>query len=122
MSAPLFTLPYQAKRECMAALEWSEKHFGEEAALRYHQLLRTAFIEIGNDLEAPGSKFVDDFRLLHLQNSRKKTPVRGLILKLPRHFCLIVKGKGEWRSCANRLVSEFWFTTHFYMDFRYEFF
>lgn len=70
----------------MAALEWSEKHFGEEAALRYHQLLRTAFIEIGNDLEAPGSKFVDDFRLLHLQNSRKKTPVRGLILKLPRHF------------------------------------
>ena len=46
MASPLFTLSNQAKREFVAALEWSELHFGEAAAKRYQQLLRTAFLEI----------------------------------------------------------------------------
>ena len=94
MSAPLFTLSHQAKREFIAALEWSEKHFGEEAALRYQQLLRTAFIEIRNDLEAPGSKVVDGLRLYHLRHCRKKAPVKGLIVKSPRHFLICREREG----------------------------
>jgi len=94
MSSPLFTLSNQAKREFIAALEWSEKHFGEDAALRYQQLLRTAFVEIAENLEAPGSKAVDGFRLYHLRHCRKKAPVKGLIVKSPRHFLIYREREG----------------------------
>ena len=94
MSSPLFTLSNQAKREFVAALEWSELHFGEAAAKRYQQLLRTAFLEIAQDIEAPGSKALDGFRLYHIRHCRKKAPVDGLIVKSPRHFLLYREREG----------------------------
>ena len=56
MASPFFILSNQAKREFVAALEWSELHFGEAAAKRYQQLLRTAFLEIAQDPRGPRFK------------------------------------------------------------------
>ena len=80
-----------AQRDLSAVMAWSEREFGERAALRYDALIKQALKDIGDDPECPGSKhrpelMIENARTYHLKFSR--TRVIGSRVKAPTHFLL----------------------------------
>jgi len=81
-----------ARRDVAAALLWSRREFGEDAARRYNALLGQAFADIGEDPERPGvrqrAEFAQDVLVYHVGLSRDRARSRSPlgVVRKPRHL------------------------------------
>jgi toxin ParE1/3/4 len=80
-----------ARRDIAAIIRWSVKHFGEQAALRYEDLILQAMRDVAADPERPGTAtrpdlMVEGARTFHLSFSRVRTSEPRV--RTPRHLLL----------------------------------
>lgn len=85
-----FVLAPAADRDILGILRWTHAQFGEQASIRYENLIATAITDIAQHVDRPGVKERHDlgagFYTYHLSFSRQRAATSSRRVKRPRHF------------------------------------